>query len=534
MKLELFNYEITKFFARHCLYLFNANILYQIPRPFLLRLLEEYLGIQVRRWDTSMIDIHAAIDILETYFKSTPDPPTRAELLRDVCDVFIRSENLDVITDPLYWFEALSYKTSEDQAHGIAFLLAIGKRWTGIQTALLDSGKVTADVDAPYLGTPMNMAIRLGYEDTARMLVQTGAALPTHPSGPAYLSLKAAARKGHSDILDLVVCNKAIAVFVLEVAASNQQWHIVDSIINRYSERWLDPYQSVLRAASKHGKDSIVQRLIDLGVPCGSVIHSYRTPLDDAISGGHVTTCNLLIKNGAIAKDEDYSDIESRSESVARSVARGGSVGVLTTLRNVGLWKDEHRLHLLPIAAEYGHVELAKYVVEHGMDKLYKPRKQRTPFSTGSAWNLQPIVFPQSLRYFALLRAIASGHLEFVRWMILEMKLDPDYNACCGTTILTPLLLAVDTGNVEMVRVLVQQLNATPLDKDRDLVHTEYSSRLGRQEKLNDFKEAFILAKDYKKRYFGRSTAIGKAFWAATEPRSGGDEIVQAAQKLAI
>jgi len=482
-----------------------------------------------------MIDIHAAVDVLETYFESTPDPPTRAELMRDVCDVFIRSEDLDVFRRSKYWFSVPSYKTSEDQAHGIALLLAIGKRWTGVQAALLDSGKVTANVDAPYLGTPMNMAIRLGFEDTARMLVQAGATLPTHPSGPAYLSLKAAAQKGHSGILDLVVCNKAIAVYVLEIAASNQQWHIVDSIINRYSEMWLDPYQSVLRAASKYGKDSVVQRLIDLGVPCGSVIHSYRTPLDDAISGGHVTTCELLIKNGAIVKDEDYSDIESRSESVARSVARGGSVGVLIMLRNLGLWKDEHRLHLLPIAAEYGHVELAKYVVEHGMDKLYKQRKQRTAFSTGSAWNLQPIVFPQSLRYFALLRATISGHLEFVRWMILDMKLDPDYNACCGTTILTPLLLAVDTGNVEMVRVLIQHLNATPLDKDQDLVHIEYSSRRGRQAKMNDFKEAFILAKDYKKQYFGGSTAIGKAFWAATEPRLGeGDEIAQAAQKLAI
>ena len=67
---------------------------------------------------------------------------------------------------------------------------------------------------------------------------------------------------------------------------------------------------------------------------------------------------------------------------------------------------------------------------------------------------------------FALLRAAVHNHLDIARWLITELCVDVnDMPLEWGDTEISPLILAVDAGHVEMVQLLLQ-LGANTLKED--------------------------------------------------------------------
>jgi ankyrin repeat protein len=86
---------------------------------------------------------------------------------------------------------------------------------------------------------------------------------------------------------------------------------------------------------------------------------------------------------------------------------------------------------VVALAAVFGHLEVARYLAEHGADV-------NAPATNGSGYN-------------ALTGAVASGHTEIVRWL-LQNGANPNYRYGPGYS---PLLTAAANGHLEIVKLLL-------------------------------------------------------------------------------
>lgn len=86
---------------------------------------------------------------------------------------------------------------------------------------------------------------------------------------------------------------------------------------------------------------------------------------------------------------------------------------------------------IFALASAFGHLEIAKYLAEHGAD------------INATATN--------SSGYNALTGAVASGHTEIVRWL-LDHGADPNHRYGPGYS---PLLTAAANGHLEVLKLLL-------------------------------------------------------------------------------
>ena len=140
--------------------------------------------------------------------------------------------------------------------------------------------------------------------------------------------------------------------------------------------------------------------------------------------------------------------------------------------------KDHDERISLHHASEGGHLDVVKYLVDtHHCDPLYPDRKRMTPFDLAAANGQLEVV-----SYFALTQncnllnrnwdndtplhsASLHGHLEVVRFFIEDMKCDPN---CKGQYERTPLHHASEGGHLDVVKYLVDIPNCDPLRPDED------------------------------------------------------------------
>lgn len=542
---ELFDTEITKCFARIRLHTLNQTEFNRIPRPFILRLLHEYIGSRNRRDSYVGIEIYAAIDILFEELQKTNKPLTREEILRDVCEAFIRSTYAYKITNIQKRSKPnRKWTAPPGQVLGTAFLVAIIMQYTEVQVAMLESGKISEHTVSSCLGPPHDMAIRLGYEGTLKMFSNAGANMSDQnlrSISPSALRL--AAINGYAGVIDWVLKwvpqniyqgEHIMVDLVIEVAAQYQQWHTVELILDIESTAEMTVVlQSVLCSAAKYGKNDLILRIIKQDIPTQNSYYGKRFPLREAAGSGHLSTCRLLIEHGAIANEYDNVDANNKFDVIARYVARGGNMQILHLFRNAGFWRDANNFHLLPVAAEWGHLEMAKYAVEQGMDTPQrKSNNIKVCLDPGSDSDESvEIRYPDSLRHFALFRAVVSGHVDIVRWLIRDLKIDPDVRVGMSSDdLLTPLSLAVDAGNSEMATILVQELDATPLCESKRSDHIPYRRRVARQCALYPYGEALMLGSDYRVDHLGLRGDVQAAWRAATVPRK--DEVEKVSDAL--
>jgi ankyrin repeat protein len=163
---------------------------------------------------------------------------------------------------------------------------------------------------------------------------------------------------------------------MIQCAAAHQQWGIVRQFLDLDSmsvtRSAMNVYlNNVMCSAARHGRNDLVTEVLDLG---DRKFSKRQFPLSEAAAGGHLSTCKLLL--GRNVRPE-LKEIVEWSEVLARSVARGGSVEVCELLRGHNFWEPWHEIHFLPIAAEHGHLELAKFAVEHGCDWHRRSIKQK-------------------------------------------------------------------------------------------------------------------------------------------------------------
>lgn len=465
--------------------------------------------------------MHSVVDTLVEQFEQLGSPRERDQMLHAVCHAFA--------TRP-WQREMFRWRSAGWNTH--CWSNNIPKRWNPKPTAFavaLHAGYDDviknmlntihavpcenkaikkwrlAAAESLDFGLPLDMAVATGRMEQIELLWAHGAQLghTNAPSAPfSFTALEVAARRGHQQVLELVIPRLfpdkirgqdplEIVGKVLRMAARHRQWHIVRPLVEEYSQLMKFHMQeylySTLCIAARYGIDEMVSVLL------GCVESSTSCfPLRDAAGGGHLSTCKLLLWEGP--RPEQLTIIQ-QSEVFARAVARGGNVEVCKLLRPHFFWRDCHEIHFLPIAAEHGHLEFAKYAVANRCDRN-PPAKQRASVILDLD---RKVRYPDDIRYFALLRAIISGHEEVIRWMVNDLGVDIGPDAKLIHPGLDPWQLATHANTFAKLRLAVGldvELEVRDCGKDlRDCQETAI-------ETLDAYQRALRLRKDYSRNWY--------------------------------
>lgn len=144
----------------------------------------------------------------------------------------------------------------------------------------------------------------------------------------------------------------------------------------------------------------------------------------------------------------------------------------------------------LHLAAQKGHLKIAKYLIEHGANSEARAKENQTPlYSAASEGNLGIVklliergvkVDPKASRGFTpLVVAAAGGRAQIVEELI---KSGADLNIEVSESGWSPLHWAVHYGHLEVIKVLIKN-GADPSDKtERGLTPLELADKRNRTE----------------------------------------------------
>jgi hypothetical protein len=505
-----FEREVTKLFARNCLHRAGyKEEIDKIPRPLQIRLLHEYIGNNDRR--TAYCDdfygsrffenIHLSVDFLTAERQRSDESIDRHAVSLDVCESFIRSGFH-------YCIMGGSMGTTPDQSaihiQSTYFLIAIIMQWSEVQNVMLSANNELLISRCRYFGYPLAMAIQLGYTHTVRMLAEAGVEMDTD-SRPFWEALKEAARSGHAEVIDYFVHETTMALDdlsltlwgqVAEEAAANGHPNVSMTLLAKYTESLgLGCMNRLLSKAASHGSNDLVRKLLEFGIV------PYSIPLRNAAGGGHLSTCKLIL--------ECFTDDGKRRldlKGIWRSVAKGGEIEILELMIQHGVPMN-NKSFILPLAVEYGNLNMAKYAVSRSFHEGGKKQIPRNEMKHSK----------KSL-YFSLFRAIDCEQSEIVRWFIKDLGLHPDglEEPCIGVEF-SPLALAIDSGSAKMAKLLVE-LGARPLSEEFPGEPSTKTARFRRGKAMDKLRMQLNLGKPHSRDYYGVDGKIIEARKAAACP----------------
>jgi len=519
----LFEIEITKYFARHRLdgcCLRSEQVIRDdrplpkdgdIPFDLIIRLLEEYIGKEDRKESDFATFIHLVVDELVEQLRALGKSVERDHILRDAC----KAVHLSGVSEAIFssWVRhpetnpASADKPDRLEILKAAFIVAIIMRYTDFEEAMLASGEVLAGSWNPHLGSPLVQATQLGYCDTVKRLVKAG---PSYGADIANEdmphALRRAARGGHLEVIDFLLSesNRNDIVLdrlsgILRTAAQYQRWELVLALLGKYGDKLSErDLKTLLCLAAGHGADDMIIEIMKYDIlPRNTRVSGCRKyPLREAVHHGHISTVKLLLDNGAIGDE-----VESHVDVLAQSVAMSGNFALFQLLREYYFWKPKVEWVFLPIAAEFGHLDFARYAIKH--------RKVQKRRHLGSDSTIDPFDY---LCQLSVLRAVVAGRLSVVRWFAEEVGIDMnevDFGEDVvgrkaveqGSKNLTPLILAVDSGNADMARLLTQELGAEFLGEEYTSADCESGARDAREGQLEQWMWRSNLRKGFTKSY---------------------------------
>lgn len=465
----LFDYEIVNICLKNANWYLDPRHMdghqnVQVPESFAGAHLHMMLGTHDPKVSKLASSLYAAADILLEQFGRaglycSPEMAVR-DVFRAVVRVRISNLRRALFSDydrP----EPPMEPPERDEAMKTAFVVAAAMGHDKIVRQMLHSGEIAANAWSKSLHSPLPPAIRHGYANITKVLLEFGFEIPSRPfgddwcgpCGDMYTAVVTAAKNGYIGALEPLLerdITKELTHCVLDFAARFKHWDLVVQILDHHLTRdqweitltrrsdipWvntpveykLSTAQEVVLWAARDGKDDLLLRLLQSGLTARSNVTGTKLfPLQQAAEGGHLSTCQLILDNGAFDIDPGYigdTHIRNRIDTLAIAVAKGGNVDILRLFKKVGLWSRTSALHFLPISAEYGNLEMAKYAVEHGMDMPVKEKTlprgylHHSPQSDKGKLCLHCVrsFYQQHLRRLAMLRAVAFGHTDVVRW----------------------------------------------------------------------------------------------------------------------
>lgn len=524
--LGLFDREITKYWARLdlCSQIIFEERCLDPPRGFIARLLREHIGLTDRNLCAEASLTHAAVDLLAEHFvTSAGETKPRELLLRDAChglaqsNVYRRFFTRGGCRKPPV---GKRFQHGRCKVLRAAMRIAMQNAYHSVLPGLValtrynltDQGNCGQDCFQRFI---VSDAIRSGHADVLRTC---------WGSEPANLNkvprlrpaLPAAIKAGHDDVLDVITAEASkdadSASIVMDITAECQRWEIVQKLLASYGTRLGNKeLMSTLCWASRHGNNDVILGLMKHNIhpQTESRPECKRWPICEAVLGGHLDTVQLLLDNGAMGND-----IESHVEVLARNVAISGNFALFKLLKDYYFWKPACEHVFLPLAAEHGHVEFAKYALS------------RKIIAREMDMEIAGVPASIQLQYFSLFRAVARGHGDIVRLLVRDAGVDPSQQPCWVQDIfkatakyridesvpsILPIVLAVDSGNVAMVRLLVDELGVEPLSEDEwatfGYPNEEYwwLGRIHRREtwrfRMKDWATSLHLGDEYKTRY---------------------------------
>ncbi|OAL51145.1 hypothetical protein IQ07DRAFT_643261 [Pyrenochaeta sp. DS3sAY3a] len=460
---RLFNHEIVKHLGKQLISWDSDDRLkcmWNAPSTFTTRLLEHYVGEHHRRGSLFSRRMHNAIDIIMDKFETLGRSDERHEIVHRLCQFLATRSTMRN--------DFAECNVSEADTQVLALVIAISAPYNDLIEAWVKAPLRTQRIDINMhvydIDRPIHIAITLGRTEVVKMLLENGAVIDNSPWSRTCRALERAAENGHLEVCDLVLRRLPIDQDhitswtygkVIQSAATHQQWSVVTELLDAYAYDVLESdIKPILCCAAKYGQDDIIRQIMQEGSHTTlSFIRSKRSPLRDAASGGHLSTCLLL---------RDYvtwgQGFFEQADQTACSVAKGGNIGIYNLICdcNPSLWAPWHEIHFLPIAAEHGNLAFAQFAIARGSDRNPKPDHLKPPRKQK---RIKIDQFQAELRDFALLRAVVSGHVDFVRWMLQDLKVDIRTAArWAKQSELDYMALAIDTGQADMVRLFKQEL----------------------------------------------------------------------------
>jgi len=351
--------------------------------------------------------------------------------------------------------------------------LAAGKGHKEIVRQLLAN---RADINKPneYGVTPLSVAVYEGQVEAVQLLIDAGADVnKVDHEGLHPLSI--ALVKGRWDILELLLANMDSRDVNSYSAVDDPQLllyagiekgliHTVQFALAKGADihKTNDEGWSSFHGAVQVGHDEIVQLLLDNNASINKPIPNGATPLTIAASKGHVDIVQLLLEKGAEINGNGIPPLFMAAQNGCTEV-----VALLLAVKGVEVNKPTTNKAVSPlsIAAEGGHVDVVKRLIEAGADVNQADQEGLTPLSIAAAkgrWNIlelllakmdnravnfHPDVHDTQLMLYA---GVAKGLIHIVLFALAKgadiNKIHKDW---------TPLLFAAHEGHVAIVTLLL-------------------------------------------------------------------------------
>lgn len=217
---------------------------------------------------------------------------------------------------------------------------------------------------------------------------------------------------------------------------------------------------SVCRLLLREGKANASQKMVVNGA----------TALHVASQRGHVDVCLLLRAEGAADPNQPMFD----GTTSLHCAAQQGNTDVLRALLRVvddgkspaGLVNKTKPRGISPLfgAAQYGHLDACKLLLQHGADPNQADAETGTTALTVAAAEghvevcrllvKSPVVNHAMHNGASLFVAAQEGHADVCRVLIADGEADVNFSREDGAT---PLLIATHEGHIDACRVLVEE-----------------------------------------------------------------------------
>ncbi|GBO07023.1 Ankyrin-1 [Araneus ventricosus] len=361
--------------------------------------------------------------------------------------------------------------------------------------------KRNAEVNYPsFVETPLHLAVINNTIEVVEILIKNGAQIDAENKS-GYTPLCFAAQKNDKEFVKLLIANganiNARDGYPLFSAISNGFYEIAEILMqNENFKINMQMFNDItpLHVAAKFGNRVIVETLIIKGADINAVTaYDKKTPLHDAASegavevvkillekkakinaravdgstplhlavySGHGNVVKVLIENGANVNIADYKN----RTAIELAVAHGKLeiVKMLSELERVSIHdKANDGFSLLHIAAQFGHLNIMKHLIQKGADIKSENDAGSKPIHVAAREGHKDIVQflidldPTSKQLTAdsktvIHYAVLGGHdvLQF----LIDRKFDINASSRIGYL---PIHIAVETNNENILKILL-------------------------------------------------------------------------------